>query len=128
MATAKRRKPKYKSGLELTVSKLLPKSAQYEPDRIPYTVVHNYCPDFKLGPNNYIEAKGKFVASDRAKHLYIQKQHPEIKVRFVFGRSSNKLNKASKTSYADWCDKNGFEWTDISEGIPKEWLKPNENQ
>ena len=116
------KKPQYKSGLERNTHALIPE-AEYEPDRLAYTVVHKYTPDFKIGPKTYIEAKGRFLAQDRAKHLHIKAQHPEITIHFLFGKSSNTLSRASKTTYADWCEKYGFQYSDITKGIPKEWLK-----
>lgn len=83
---------------------------------------HTYNPDFTLGPGVYLECKGRFTGVDRAKHLLIKKQHPEIVVYFLFERPFNTLSKASKTTYADWCDKNGYEWTTLEKGIPKHWL------
>jgi len=44
----------------------------------------------------------------------------ELDIRFVFSNSRNKLNKKSKTTYADWCDKHGFKWADKQ--IPKSWI------
>lgn len=119
----KTKKPNFKSGLERRVADLLPKTVTYEPDKLKYTVIHSYTPDFKLDKNDYIEVKGRFTASDRAKHLYIKEQHPEVKIRFIFGRSQNTLNRSSKTTYADWCDKYGFEFVDIADGIPEDWIK-----
>lgn len=122
--TKRKRDPTFKSGLEKKVWAELPANVQYEPDNLPYTVVHQYKPDFKLKKNTYIEAKGRFLSSDRAKHLYIKEQHPEVKIYFLFGNADNKLTKSSKTSYADWCVKHGFEYADFyREGIPKHWLK-----
>lgn len=40
----------------------------------------------------------------------------------MFERSNNKLNKASKTTYAEWAEKYGFEWADIRDGIPRKWI------
>lgn len=62
------------------------------------------------------------MASERKKHLLIQEQNPNIRIRFFFDKSGNTIYKGSKTTYADWCDANGFEWTDIRKGLPKEWL------
>ena len=44
----------------------------------------------------------------------------------VFQNAYAKINKRSKTSYADWCDKFGIEWADFSRDKEKllEWLKP----
>jgi len=79
-----------------------------------------YTPDFELPNGIIIEAKGRFKSEDRSKHLRIKEQHPELDIRFVFSNSSNKLNKNSNTTYAGWCDKHGFKWSD--KVIPKEWL------
>jgi hypothetical protein len=95
----------------------------YEPDRISYTVEHHYTPDFKVKENVYIETKGLFRASDRAKHLHIKEQHPEIKIYFIFQNPNLKLNKVSKTTYAMWAEEHGYEWTTLERGIPAEWLK-----
>lgn len=119
----RKKQSNYKSGLERQAAKLLPNWVQYEADKIKYTVVHTYHPDWKIRDNLYIETKGKFTAADRAKHLHIKQQHPEVTVHFLFSKPFNKLNKASSTTYADWCEKHGFEWADIKDGIPKDWLK-----
>lgn len=114
----------YRSSLEKKVSDLLP-TVNYETDKISYIVPaskHKYTPDFKLRENDYIEVKGRLLASERKKHLLIKEQHPEIIIRFFFDKSGNKLYKGSPTTYADWCEKNGFEWTDIRKGLPDEWL------
>ncbi len=124
MATT-RKTPRFKSGLEKKAWDMMPKDTTYETDKIKYLVEHTYNPDFTIRPNTYIETKGRFLSADRAKHLYIKEQHPEVKVYFLFGNAENKLTKSSKTSYADWCTKYGFEYADFyKEGIPKEWLKP----
>ena len=120
----KRSKPKYRSQLEARVAKLLPPQVaqRYETHKITYLVEHDYCPDWSVSDTFFIEAKGYFRASDRAKHLHLQKQHPELEIVFLFADANNKLNKNSTTTYADWCDKHGFRWTDLKRGIPKEWL------
>lgn len=112
----------YKSKLEVKTQELLP-DAPYETEKIQYTKEHTYTPDFVLGKNTYLECKGRFVAADRAKHLLIKKQHPEITVYFLFERPYNTLSKASKTTYAEWCERNQFEWTTLEKGIPKTWRK-----
>lgn len=85
-------------------------------------MVHSYNPDFKIKENTYIEAKGLWVSSDRAKHLYVKEQHPEIKVYFIFQNPNLKLNRTSKTTYGAWATAHGFSWTTINKGIPPEWL------
>lgn len=99
----------------------------YESEKIEYEIPakkHKYTPDFILeGPNGkiIIESKGRFVAKDRRKHLLIKEQRPGLDIRFVFSNSNTKIYKGSKTSYADWCEKNGFEFADKS--VPEGWAK-----
>jgi hypothetical protein len=52
--------------------------------------------------------------------LLIKDQHPTTDIRFVFQNSKNKIRKGSKTTYADWCKKNGFQYSDKT--IPMSWL------
>jgi hypothetical protein len=113
---------RYRSRFERNFAKDLSKLGvkfTYETDRIPYLKEATYTPDFKIG-NMYIETKGRFISSDRTKHLRIKEQHPELDIRFIFINSKNKLYKGSKTNYGEWCDKHGFLWADKT--IPKEWL------
>lgn len=115
----------YKSRLEKKIALFLADPEQvYENTRLKYDVTHTYTPDFQIGPNKFIEGKGLFKASDRAKHLYIRKQHPDIKIYFVFGNPNNRLSRASKTTYADWATKHGFDWcgvTEFNKTILKKW-------
>jgi len=117
----------YRSGLEADVNELLSKNnidGEYEKHKIKYTIPeseHTYTPDFKLPNGIFIETKGRFVTEDRAKHILIRKQHPELDIRFVFQNSKGKIRKGSKTSYADWCIKHGFVFADKT--IPNDWLK-----
>lgn len=94
---------------------------QYEADKISYTRLSHYVPDWKIGPNVYIETKGYLSPSNRANMLSFREQHPSIRIYFLFGNADNKLNSKSHTSYGQWCDKHGFKWADIRKGIPKEW-------
>jgi len=114
----------FRSGLEYEVAKWLEDNGvayEYENLRVKYRRPEStYTPDFELPNGIIIEAKGRFTSSDRAKHLLIKEQHPELDIRFVFSNSKNKLNKKSKTTYSDWCDRHGFLWSD--KVIPKSWL------
>ena len=115
----------YRSGLEETVADQLKKlgvRAEYETTKIKYRVEEDrtYTPDWLLPNGIIVETKGRFVAADRKKHLLIRKQHPELDIRFVFSNSKAKLSKASKTTYAAWCIRNGFLYADKE--IPLEWL------
>jgi len=82
--------------------------------------VKKYHPDFQLPNGILIEAKGWFKPVDRNKHLCIKYQHPELDIRFVFSNPNAKINKGSKTTYADWCNKNGFKFSKGT--VPKEWI------
>ena len=82
---------------------------------------HRYLGDFLLQNGIMIEAKGYFSAVDRRKHILIKEQYPHLDVRFLFSNEKNKLSKKSNTTYADWCDKNGF--LHANKVIPKEWLE-----
>lgn len=116
----------YKSGLEEKVAKQIASEGcpvLYETDVIKYTdpMIHSYHPDFRLPNFIYVETKGRFTGKDRRKHLNVKKAHPDLDIRFVFTNSRAKLSKASSTTYAMWCDKNGFLYADKE--IPEEWFK-----
>lgn len=115
----------YRSGLEERVSKELEEAGvkyEYETQKIKYRVEEDrtYTPDFILPSGIIVETKGRFTTADRKKHLLIQKQHPELDIRFVFQNSRAKLYKGAKSTYAQWCDRQGFMYADKS--IPEEWL------
>jgi len=116
----------YRSGLEEDTAKMLTKMKvpyTYEKTKIKWEdfMVRTYTPDFVLHNGIIIETKGRFMAADRRKHLEIRKQYgDEYDIRFVFSNSKSKLSKGAKSSYGDWCTKNGFLYAD--KVIPKEWL------
>lgn len=116
----------FRSGFENEIYKQIERNGEepkYETFKIDYVIPeskHKYTPDFILDNGIIIETKGRFVTSDRKKHLLIKKQHPELDIRFLFQNAKAKLNKGSKTTYADWCEKNGFIYAD--KFIPKEWF------
>ena len=122
MGTAKR--SDFRSGLEYRVACQLEDlgvAYEYEQLKVKYQRREStYTPDFELPNGIIIKAKGRFKSEDRSKHLRIKEQHPELDIRFVFSNSSNKLNKNSNTTYAGWCEKHGFKWSD--KVIPVEWL------
>lgn len=99
-------------------------AAEYESTTIRYekpAKSSRYTPDFVLPNKIIIESKGRFLTADRQKHLLIKQQHPQLDIRFVFQRSANPIAKGSKTTYASWCLKHGFQFAD--KRIPEEWLK-----
>jgi len=121
---AKTKTPRFKSGLERKAYDQMPKGVTYEDTKLKYTVEHTYNPDFTIGKNKFIETKGRFLSADRAKHLHIREQHPEVEIYFLFGNADNTLTKSSKTTYAAWCERYGFAYSDFyKNGIPKEWFK-----
>lgn len=122
----------YRSGIEQDISVQLKEKkieAVYEPFKIPYSVPkssHKYTPDFVLGNGIVLESKGRFLHADRKKHLLIQEQYPNLDLRFIFSNSRSRLRKGSKTTYADWCKKNGFLYADKL--VPLTWMKEKVNK
>jgi hypothetical protein len=123
-----KRTDEFRSGLEATLATQMTLAGvafEYEPKdkRVRYVspaMEHKYHPDFVMDNGIYIEAKGRFTLADRTKHLLIKQQVPDIDIRFVFSRSAAKIATNSKTTYADWCNKHGFQYADKL--IPQEWF------
>ena len=116
----------YRSGLEEKIAKQLEEAGvpfDYEKLKVSYELeeTRKYTVDFQLPNGIIVETKGLFKTEDRKKHLLIQKQRPELDIRFVFSNARAKLYKGSKTTYSDWCDKYGFKWADKT--IPTEWIQ-----
>jgi hypothetical protein len=121
--TRSRRSNGYRSRFEERLALGLEKrgvSFSYETERFNYTVVHHYTPDFILANGVLVEVKGYFTSADRTKHLKVRECNPTLDIRFCFQNAKNKLNKKSKTSYSDWCEKHGFQWCE--KVIPEEWV------
>lgn len=116
----------FRSGLEKMNAVVLQNmgvKVRFEEVKIPYTVPETnrkYTPDFVLPNGVIIETKGKLEPKDRAKHLFVKAQHPELDIRFVFQRPHDKIRKGSKTTYAVWCENHGFLWA--TKTIPAEWV------
>lgn len=115
----------YRSGLEESTAENLRErgvSFTYEEEKIKWTdlKIRTYTPDFVLENGIIIETKGRFVSTDRRKHKEIKKQYPDLDIRFVFNNSRAKLYKGAKSTYGDWCDQHGFQYSDKI--IPQEWL------
>jgi hypothetical protein len=115
-----------RSGLEKRVAAALDELGvgyEYETIKVKYQPIAKptyYTPDIVLPNGIMIECKGFFESKDRTKHLNIKAAHPQLDIRFVFSRSSSPLSKASDTTYAMWCEDNGFKYADKL--IPQEWL------
>jgi hypothetical protein len=117
----------FRSGFEGEIAKQIEAAtgepAAYEEDVVEYTTppkAHKYHPDFRLPNGIYIESKGRFVTADRQKHLLVKAQHPELDIRFVFQSPNSRISKTSKTTYAAWCEKHGFQYA--KKHVPKEWF------
>lgn len=125
---ARKRKGKYRSAFEKSVGGLLEEanvSFRYEDkkDVLKYTqpaTKHMYTPDFVLPNGIIVETKGRLTLYDRQKMVLVREQHPDKDIRFVFQRAKNPIRKGSKTTYAMWAEKNGFQWAEGS--IPQDWI------
>jgi len=117
----------WRSGLEEKVANALTEAGipfTYEKTKVKYikpASEHQYTPDFVLDNGIIIETKGLFTAIDRQKHMLVKRQHPHLDIRFIFSNSRQKISKKSRTTYADWCRKNGFLFDDKE--IPIDWIK-----
>ena len=120
----KKKTSKFRSQLEENIAKLLDGlgvSFQYESEKLGYTIEHSYTPDFVLPNYTYLEAKGYWSPADRRKILNVKKANPEIDLRMVFQSPYNKINKKSKTTYAQCCEKHDIPWSSY-QNIPIDWL------
>ena len=124
----KREKGPFRSKLEAFIAaqlKRLKIKYKYEPHKLKYLTrvrsgtcgdckgtdvyqVRSYLPDFQLANESYIEGKGYFTASERAKLLSILKANPNIKLRMVFG-ADNKIKEGYR--YSDWCRDHGVSFS-----------------
>lgn len=120
----------YRSGLEKKVGDQIIEAGitlLYETDKIQFTIPARqakYTPDFKLpkpGGFFFVETKGIWTVQDRQKHILISQQMPELDIRFVFSNQNARLYKGSPTTYAAYCEKQGFRYA--SKLIPEEWLE-----
>lgn len=117
----------FRSGLEEQIAAALTEQGveyQYEELVIRFTKPARqarYTPDFVLPNGIIVETKGRFLTADRQKHILVKDQCPEYDIRFVFSNSRTRISKNSKTTYADWCRKNGFQFADKE--IPQAWLE-----
>ena len=120
-----KRRKRYRSLFEANFARDLHErkiDAAYEIDKITFIPkLRTYTPDFYIKEGDfYVETKGRFFSQDRTKHLLIKEQHPEIDIRFVFLNAKNRLDKRSRTTYAQWCKKNGFLYAE--KRMPGEWM------
>lgn len=116
----------FRSGLEERIAEQLDKAGveyTYEQVKLKYikpASEHVYTPDFQLSNGIIVETKGRFLMADRQKHILVKKHNPTLDIRFVFSNSNARISKTSRTTYAQWCIKNGFKYAD--KVIPQEWI------
>lgn len=117
----------FRSGLEAANSRhlaALGAPVLFETFKVKYVVpetMRNYTPDFLLPNGIIVETKGIFDAADRAKHVLVKAEYPELDIRFVFTRSKAPIYKGSPTTLGMWATANGFKWAEKL--IPEAWLK-----
>ena len=96
---------------------------EYETEKLQYTIVHDYKPDFILtlkdGRKLYVEAKGYWDAADRAKIRHVMAQNPDKDIRMIF-QADSKMHKSSPRRYSDFCIRNKIPYA-IKE-IPEDWF------
>tara|TARA_B100001250_G_scaffold184424_2_gene158630 strand:- start:3804 stop:4178 length:375 start_codon:yes stop_codon:yes gene_type:complete len=115
---------RYRSNLEGSVADYLEKqgvSFIFEPKthRIGYEVPKKYQPDFLLPNGILIEVKGWFKAEDQRKHRLIRQQHPELDIRFIFGKLKSKV-QGGRYTCQEWCEK--YEFLYAESIIPNLWI------
>ena len=112
-------------GLKERLQGIVKNPVSREGVKLPYTLPEkNYYPDVVLPNGVCIEAKGLFDSEDRVKLLRVREQNPGVDIRIVFMNPKAKLYKGSKSTYATWCEKNGFLYTK-GPAVPDEWLLPD---
>lgn len=96
----------HRSGLEDAVaSEMTSKGVdyRYEQDSIYYVKPKaRYLTDFVLPNGIIIETKGRFDSADRAKHLMIKKQHPDLDVRFLFSNPASFIAAQKHKQFVAW--------------------------
>jgi len=95
----------------------------YEPSSpvIIYTTTARYTPDFALGNGVLVESKGYFDPKSRAKMARVKRQYPELDIRMLFQRASNRISKSPRSlTYGEWATKHGFPWHE-GDMIPNDW-------
>ena len=121
----------YKSGLELSVSMQINQTdypLNYETETLKYIVPERkakYTPDFVFTKQNgetmYIETKGRWTTADRTKMKHVLASNPGLDIRMVFQNPTQKISKASNTTYEAYANKLGIKHV-AKKSIPTEWL------
>jgi hypothetical protein len=130
---------KYRSKYEANIAKDLKARRikfEYETVKIPYYLskkgrckfcssgvvfVHKvYTPDFIIG-SLIIEAKGRFISSDRTKMLAAKEANPNLDIRMLFMRDQW-CTKKKRKRYSDWCNDHNIPFA-FGTALPKSWLR-----
>ena len=122
----------YDSMLEYTLHSTVLKDWEFHGDKIPYTVEHNYHPDFIRrfeGHEILLEVKGRFWDyAEFSKYIWIREAlKPNQELVFLFANPSTpmpaaKLRKdGTKRSHGEWATAKGFRWFS-EDSIPKHWI------
>ncbi|GJE18727.1 hypothetical protein [Methylobacterium marchantiae] len=117
----------YRSGLEAKNAKhleALGAEVLFETFKVPYIIPaskHHYTVDFRLPNGVLIETKGRWMAVDRAKHLFVRSQYPDLDIRLVFDNPKTVIAPGSSTTVVQWAEKHSFLWS--TKLIPEEWVR-----
>lgn len=116
----------------LAIKEVLPRkfSIEYETEKLPYTINHDYIPDFIITKSDntkmYIETKGNgraWTPQVMAKMIAVRAAHPGIDIRIIFyrdGEFGNRRKDGTRRKQSEWATQNGFQF---SIGVfPEEWL------
>ena len=118
-----KREGEFKSGLEQSISKRLPKGSKYEASNIAYVLPKKYKPDFDVpteaGKIVYLEVKGWMRYEDQQKMRAVKFSNPDLDIRFYFPKDQKVQN--SKMTNSQWCQKYGFPYA-IGR-LPRGWFK-----
>lgn len=101
---------KYRSPLEASVAKRLPKGTEFESEKLTYYLPKKYLPDFVItkpdGKKIYLEVKGYLRYEDQQKMRAVKASNPDLDIRFFF--PSDRLVHTSQMLNSEWCEKYGF--------------------
>ena len=137
------RKPRVKRPVEKDLVKGYDSNWEYElhngildnwsfhTDKVPYTVSHNYHPDFLRvieGKKILLEAKGRFWDhAEYSKYIWIRKALPSnMELVFLFQKPFSPMPGATvrkngtKRTHAEWAETNNFRWYS-EDTLPDDW-------
>lgn len=59
--------------------------------------------------------------------LCVRESNPDVTIYMLFENAYKPIAKGSKTTYADWCKANGFEWAQFPD-VPRYWLEAERSE